>query len=558
MVERAVVSSSPKVGSLVNDREGGKTSEDWGRGEEDGKKRREDVEKRQEDVEERREDVEKRREDVERREECDGNATNKMKTKAKRNKWTEQETKDLLMGVARFGIGSWKKILGCDDFRFSGRSTVDLKDRFRTCCPDEYKKFRASDQSIVAATKPPQRSKDATSKTQVGIAGSYSSQTQSPHSRTARKSRGGTHRKGPAELAEMGIDGPFFKNKRRERREFTDRDDNALLRGFDRHGPTWHAIRSDPELGFSSRHPTDLRDRFRTRFPEKYAKAGYKVKSKEAKKRSDEGDDSQFHAKGNNPSDHATGSNKRTSGELHSSTARPNASNPSSSDPKSKQQNLLKPLLTAFPFDDFPDLASDDDASYSPITLSRNIFQWADAHPPQANTAAPVNNSAAPADITSHLNFNMLANMDQYHINPLATLKLPSTSTTSYPQTTTAATSMVSSATMAPIHAISSKPSHNAIGYPPSLPILTFPSVPASGSRGSGLNLPPPADLLSGLELDGRGDGQSGAFLWEEGIGMGGVSAGASGSTTGTAIGSIKGLFESEGLGERSLLNSSV
>ncbi|PVH97603.1 hypothetical protein DM02DRAFT_468471, partial [Periconia macrospinosa] len=49
----------------------------------------------------------------------------------KRNKWSEQETKDLLVGVSRFGIGNWKKILQCPDFTFNQRTAVDLKDRFR-------------------------------------------------------------------------------------------------------------------------------------------------------------------------------------------------------------------------------------------------------------------------------------------------------------------------------------------------------------------------------------------------------------------------------------------
>ncbi|KAF2452549.1 hypothetical protein BDY21DRAFT_258490, partial [Lineolata rhizophorae] len=51
--------------------------------------------------------------------------------KAKRNKWTEEETACLLKGVARFGIGSWKKILSHADYSFNGRSAIDLKDRFR-------------------------------------------------------------------------------------------------------------------------------------------------------------------------------------------------------------------------------------------------------------------------------------------------------------------------------------------------------------------------------------------------------------------------------------------
>ncbi|KAF2274466.1 uncharacterized protein EI97DRAFT_345332, partial [Westerdykella ornata] len=49
----------------------------------------------------------------------------------KRNKWTAQETKDLLTGVSLFGVGKWKKILDCEDFHFNNRTAVDLKDRFR-------------------------------------------------------------------------------------------------------------------------------------------------------------------------------------------------------------------------------------------------------------------------------------------------------------------------------------------------------------------------------------------------------------------------------------------
>ncbi len=37
-------------------------------------------------------------------------------------------------------------------------------------------------------------------------------------------------------------------------------------------------MREDSELGFRERHPTDLRDRFRLMFPEKYANAGYKLR----------------------------------------------------------------------------------------------------------------------------------------------------------------------------------------------------------------------------------------------------------------------------------------
>jgi hypothetical protein len=48
----------------------------------------------------------------------------------KRNKWTPDETRDLLLGVSRFGIGSWKKIFDCEEYTFKDRTCVDLKDRY--------------------------------------------------------------------------------------------------------------------------------------------------------------------------------------------------------------------------------------------------------------------------------------------------------------------------------------------------------------------------------------------------------------------------------------------
>lgn len=47
----------------------------------------------------------------------------------KRPKWTDAETDELLRGVARFGVGRWKRILNHPDFTFSARTAVDLKDR---------------------------------------------------------------------------------------------------------------------------------------------------------------------------------------------------------------------------------------------------------------------------------------------------------------------------------------------------------------------------------------------------------------------------------------------
>lgn len=455
---------------------------------------------------------------------------------------------------------------------FRDRTSVDLKDRFRTCCPDEYSKYRASNSSNPAtpskSAKGSHEPKDVTAKP-LQYYGLHPPQTEPPEAKALRRPRSGTDRKGPAELAEMGIDRPFFKNKRRERREFTERDDEALIRGFEKHGPVWHNIRSDPELGFDSRHPTDLRDRFRTRFPEKYAQAGYKVKPKDAQKQRDRSSGAKSDSKEPASSNQAAKSANRP--EVETPCAPPSIiSAQTPSDTRYKPYSLLKPLLITFPdpFDDFPDLASEDEASHSPVTLSRNIFQWADAHPPHSTNAAMANMPAIAADITSHLNFNLLAGMDQYHINPLATLNLPPTTTTSFPiNLTGTGANILSSTTTAPIYSSSSttKQTQNSSQYPPSLPTLTFPSSHPSGTRSGAVNLPPPADLLSGLDLDERTDVHNQSSLWEDGmaLGMGAIptsttAAISTGAGAGSAVVPMRGLFESDGLGERSLLNSSV
>ncbi|KAJ2904191.1 hypothetical protein GGI21_004325 [Coemansia aciculifera] len=47
-------------------------------------------------------------------------------------KWSEEETDNLLQGCTKYGVGAWKKILDDPAFVFNNRTSVDLKDRFRT------------------------------------------------------------------------------------------------------------------------------------------------------------------------------------------------------------------------------------------------------------------------------------------------------------------------------------------------------------------------------------------------------------------------------------------
>jgi hypothetical protein len=83
-----------------------------------------------------------------------------------------------------------------------------------------------------------------------------------------RKSR--AHRKKLEDLAQLGIEGPFQKSGRRQRRPFSEEEDRAILEGYEIYGPSWTQIQRDARLNLQSRQPTDLRDRFRNKNPDKF------------------------------------------------------------------------------------------------------------------------------------------------------------------------------------------------------------------------------------------------------------------------------------------------
>lgn len=230
-------------------------------------------------------------------------------------RWTEQETTDLLKGVIKCGIGNWTAILQQPDLKFNKRSASNLKDRFRVCCPWAY---GASDPN--AATKqiqdtlanalinakspssgaggkillPDPRPKENGIVNQPDLAESStsalseSSSSSVPHKQTSPESASApnsdlstkgvlsSQSKYKSTLSSLGISEPYFtiKSKRRSRRPFTAAEDEALLKGYAVHGFQWTAIQQDKHLNLSHRRATDLRDRFRTKFPNAYREGG--------------------------------------------------------------------------------------------------------------------------------------------------------------------------------------------------------------------------------------------------------------------------------------------
>ncbi|KAL0261845.1 hypothetical protein SLS55_003277 [Diplodia seriata] len=430
----------------------------------------------------------------------------------RRKKWTEEETTTLLKGVAKFGIGNWKKILDCPDFSFDGRTAVDLKDRFRTCCPDEYRKMKkpkpagVEPDATAGATEP--STAEAASGKQVSSLVTSNILLPGPSDGRVRKRRGPkVHRKDSQALASIGIEAPFTKSTRRERREFTEQEDAALLRGFEKHGPHWHVIRNDPDLELTHRHPTDLRDRLRNRWPEKYAEAGYKIKLKEKNNRQENHDDA-----GAGPS--ATESSEDKEPFKRMSLQDDNATSTASVMPHVNPNGMTRPkapglkaLLSNYPF---PDPFTEDDdftsdlpfeGECSPVILSRDIFSYAQGQPSAFDLSANTHG-------------------DHSHINPLDTLKIPRMSSTS--QQPHSSTSLPPLWLPAPLTAgLSSNPGSNMLlassSAPSSRSIATAPSTSTAGGSNSGaVNLPGPADLLMGLDLEGKNDGHSSNFLWDD------------------------------------------
>jgi hypothetical protein len=129
--------------------------------------------------------------------------------------------------------------------KFNNRTSVDLKDRFRTYFPEDYKRLYPNATSTRERASP---------------------QTLAPEAAT------------------------FSKAKRKDRTPFSKTEDTNLLIGFGKHGGKWSSIQKDDSLGLAHRRSTDLRDRFRNAFPEKYVGAGFKPPPAKRRRRIDDTD----------------------------------------------------------------------------------------------------------------------------------------------------------------------------------------------------------------------------------------------------------------------------
>ncbi|PQE06197.1 hypothetical protein CJF30_00005132 [Rutstroemia sp. NJR-2017a BBW] len=189
-----------------------------------------------------------------------------------RRKWTEEETNNLLLGVHKYGVGKWSEILEDPAFSFNNRSGVDLKDRFRTCCPDELmgQKRTPSKQQTNAEKPKAGNLPDSSVLRDSPEASSGAISNSSVFTKPKQEKKPRSHRKKLTDLAQLGIQGPFKPSERRERRLFSEQEDREILEGYDLYGPAWTRIQRDPRFHLQSRQPTDLRDRFRNKYPDRF------------------------------------------------------------------------------------------------------------------------------------------------------------------------------------------------------------------------------------------------------------------------------------------------
>jgi len=186
----------------------------------------------------------------------------------KRVKWSTAETVDLIAGCTKHGVGNWTRVLKDPEYHFLSRSSIDLKDRyvhmhslsalslakfsrFRTIFPDAYAELYPGSTSHLTKIKG-FKDKNSRKSTAIDWTASYP----------------------------MLLDQPsqLPKVKRKDRCHFTQEEDDNLLAGFEKHGASWSKIREDLLCHLDHRRATDLRDRFRNAFPDKYLAAGYKLR----------------------------------------------------------------------------------------------------------------------------------------------------------------------------------------------------------------------------------------------------------------------------------------
>ena len=198
-----------------------------------------------------------------------GNCIAKRTYTRERTAWTEEETDQLVKGVAIYGMGRWKSILDHPELRFrEGRTNMDLKDRYVTSyCSLSHS---AADQDLSGSASyfprthgtsglEPCQIRQMTTKVCLapkGLNSTVSMLNSAPAAPSSNKSATKSlTKKAP---------------QRAPKRLWTEQEDVELDKGFQLYGFQWNLMLKDPALSFDQRSCGQIRDRFRLRFPHMY------------------------------------------------------------------------------------------------------------------------------------------------------------------------------------------------------------------------------------------------------------------------------------------------
>ncbi|KAG4438597.1 hypothetical protein IFR05_005921 [Cadophora sp. M221] len=169
----------------------------------------------------------------------------KRNTSGLRRKWEKDETEWLIQGAHKHGVGNWTDIVKDPEYSFQGRTASALKDRFRTVCPSGVLKDLVSAKDYSKSQNPTARLGSSPERTA----------SKSPKSRA--------HRKDIDDLAKLGIETPFKRSDRRERKPFTEEEDREILKAHKIYGNQWAQMTRAKDFNLQERTSTDLRDRYR-------------------------------------------------------------------------------------------------------------------------------------------------------------------------------------------------------------------------------------------------------------------------------------------------------
>ena len=200
-----------------------------------------------------------------------------------RTAWTEEETDQLVKGVAIYGMGRWKNILDHPELHFrEERTNMDLKDRHVTSfyslshsAADQVLSGFASYFPPKRHTNGPEQCQSLRMTTKVCVAPQklylmISIPNPAPAAHFGQKSE----IKSPAKKPPL----------RAPKRLWTEQEDIELDKGFHLYGFQWILMLKDPALKFDQRSCGQIRDRFRLRFPHTYKQQDLTASSRETRK----------------------------------------------------------------------------------------------------------------------------------------------------------------------------------------------------------------------------------------------------------------------------------